>query len=166
MATPFLAYENAAILWEAPGARLGGRDGFRVTSGQAYLIGAFLKREGHPGEVGDRGPGSAFFPGIGGAVSTLSGYVTRYAAVSAEALADASPWWSLDWPDLSAVADLSGHAPEGFGRDATGRVYVPGIAEGAATVASVGSDYGSSGIGDLLRDRTGDPIRLHLGEVG
>jgi hypothetical protein len=166
MATPFLAYENAAILWEAPGARLGGRDGFRVTSGQAYLIGAFLKREGHPGEVGDRGPGSAFFPGIGGAVSTLSGYVTRYSAVSAEDLAAASPWWGLDWADLSATINPSGYAPDGFRRDSTGRVYVPGIAEGAVTVASIGSAFGTSGIGALLRQRTGDPVRLHLGEVG
>jgi hypothetical protein len=164
MATPFLTYENARILWEAPGERLSGRDGYGVASGQTYLIGAFLKREGAPAEVGERGPGAAFFPGIGGAVSTLSGYVTRFAPVSAGALEAPSPWWELDWASLSA--DLSGHAPERFSRDATGRVYVSGMAEGAAIVVSVGSPYGTAGIGELLRARTGDPIRLHLGQVG
>jgi len=165
MPTPFLAYENAAILWEAPGERLTGRDGYGVAPGQAYLIGAFLKRGGDPAGVGKSGPGSAEFAGVGGTVSDLRGYVTRCAAIPAEVLAAASAWWLIDWATLEGV-NLSGLAPEGFGRDSRGRAYLPGMGEGAATVQALGGAYGTAGIGAMLRATTGDPLTLELGQVG
>jgi len=157
MSTPFLAYENARILWVAPGERLTGRDGYGLAVGQNYIIGAFLKRE--------RPPAGLSYPGLGGEVTPLAGYVTRYAPVDTGTLAAAAAWWSLDWADLPSL-DATGLAPAGLRGDAVGRIYLPGMGEGAAVVTSIGTDYGAAGIGDLLRQRTGDPVVVTLGRLG
>jgi hypothetical protein len=153
MATPFAPFANARILWQAPGARSSGRDGYALQPGQSYLLVAFLKRAEQP-QVLD-------LPALAGASIALTGYLVGAAPLEPEQVAD---WRTIALAGLTV--DDSGLRPEGLERNCKGQAEVVGFGEIAVRFASIGTAYGDDGIGALMRLRTGDPLILAGGQVG
>ena len=87
MTSPLSHLANARILFVAPGARGSGRDGFKVSEGQAYLIQAFLKRRTLPGILDDR----LELPAVNGMPLEWAGYTISYAPISALRLMCSTP---------------------------------------------------------------------------
>lgn len=153
MATPFARFANARILWAAPGARSDGRAGYAVQPGQAYLLTAFLKRTEEP-HILD-------LPALAGASMALSGYLTGFAELAPQQIAD---WRTIALSGLTVNA--TGLRPAELERNSKGAAMIAGLGEMEVRVASIGPAYGDDGIGALLRSRTGDPLVLAAGQIG
>lgn len=153
MASPLAPFVNARILWHAPGVRTSGREGFKVSKGQAYLIQAFLKQGG--ADNANR----LDLPAIGGESRVFSGYVISYAPVDqviADGFADA---------DISGLTfDTSALLPSGVAHDSRAELYVDGFGEITARFAVITNAYGKDGIGQIITDVLGDRIVLDGGQ--
>ena len=154
MTSPLAQFENARILWCAPGARTSGREGFTVALGDAYLIRAFLKRK--PAYVDRLG-----LPAVNGAPLEFQGYCVRYAVLpQAEvpnfATVDLS---TLTWNETALL-------PPGVNKDAKVKMHMPGHNEIEARFSDKDGTYGQEGIGSIVRGILGDAIYLEGGSIG
>ena len=155
MTSPLAQFVNARILWAAAGARSSGRDGFKPTKGQNYLIEAFLKqgRPDNPDRIG--------LPGIGGEERIFSGYAVSYAPISE---AEAADFENLDVEGLATV-DTTGTLPPGLNHDTKAKLSIKGFGLIEVRFAVVSNAYGQEGIGEIIRDVLGDRIVLDGGQA-
>ena len=157
MTSPLAQFENARILWYAPGARSSGREGFTVTPGDAYLIRAFLKRRATPEMLSDR----IAVPAVNGSELEFKGYCVRFAVLPA------SEAPNFDKVDLSTLTwDETALLPPGINRDSKVKMYMPGHNKIEARFSDKDGSYGQEGIGAITRGILGDPIYLTGGSFG
>ena len=157
MASPLSQFENARILWCAPGARTSGRDGFTVTPGDAYLIRAFLKRRATPAMLTDR----LGLPAVNGEPLEFQGYCVRFAVLPASEVPNFST------VDLSTLTwDESALLPAGISKDSRVKMYMSGHNKIDARFSDKDGTYGQEGIGAITRGILGDAIYLEGGSIG
>lgn len=157
MTSPLGQFENARILWLAPGARTGGRDGFEVGPGSAYLIRAFLKRRATPAMLTDR----LGVPAVNGEPLEFKGYCVRFAVLPASevdnfATIDLS---TLTWDDSALL-------PPGIKTDSKVKMFMSGLNKIEARFSNKDGSYGQEGIGAITRGILGDSILLEGGKIG
>ena len=157
MSSPLTQFSNARILFKAPGARTTGRDGFKVTEGQAYLIQAFLKRRALPGLLDDR----LGLPAVNGMPLQWEGYVISFAPISS---AEADVFDSIDLAGLSF--DDSMILPTEVRRDSRGTLCVPGHELIEVRFTDKAGKFGTEGIGGIIRGVLGDSLFLEGGQIG
>lgn len=157
MSSPLTQFANARILFKAPGTRTTGRDGFKVSEGQAYLIQAFLKRRALPEVLNDR----LGLPAINGMPLQWQGYVISFAPISS---AEADVFDSIDLAGLSF--DDSMMLPTEVRRDSKGALYVPGHELIEVRFTDKAGKFGTEGIGGIIRGVLGDSLFLEGGQIG
>lgn len=157
MSSPLAQFENARILWLAPGVRTGGRDGFTTTPGDAYLIRAFLKRRASPALLTDR----LGLPAVNGEPLEFQGYCIRHSILEASQIPN------FQTVDLSALEwDDTALLPNGIKRDAKVKLFMAGLGNVEARFSDKDGSYGREGIGAITREILGDAIYLEGGQVG
>lgn len=157
MSSPLSQFENARILWLAPGVRTSGRDGFTTTPGDAYLIRAFLKRRASPALLTDR----LGLPAVNGEPLEFQGYCIRHAILEPDQI---SGFQSVDLSTLTW--DDSALLPPGIKRDVKVKLFMPGLGNVEARFSDKDGSYGQEGIGSITREILGDAIYLEGGQVG
>lgn len=157
MTSPLAQFENARILWRAPGARTGGREGFTVTPGQAYLISAFLKRKGTSAGLNDR----LGLPAVNGSELEFQGYCVRFALLPEAEIPN------FETIDLSTLTwDDSALLPPGINKDSRLKMFMPGHNSIDARLSDKDGTFGHEGIGAITRGILGDAIYLEGGSIG
>lgn len=157
MASPLSQFENARILWCAPGARTSGREGFTVTPGDAYLIRAFLKRRATSEMLSER----LGLPAVNGQPLEFKGYCVRYAVLAESEIPNFSTI------DLSTLTwDESALLPPGIKTDSKIKMYMAGHNQIEARFSDKDGSYGQEGIGAITREILGDAIYLVGGQIG
>lgn len=156
MASPLTQFENARILWCAPGARTSGREGFSVAPGDAYLIRAFLKRRATPEMLTER----LGLPSVEGQALEFKGYCVRYAVLPESEIPNFSTidLATLTWDDSALL-------PPGIKTDSKVKLYVPGLPQIEARFSAKDGSYGQEGIGSIVRGILGDSIYLLGGTI-
>lgn len=157
MASPLAPFANARLLWTAKGSRSSGRDGYKVTPGQAYLIQAFLKRESTPYKLTKR----MQLPAVNGMKAQFAGYSISFAEVTAE---QAENFATIDLSTLTF--DESMLLPEGVKRDDTAKLFIPGLETLDVRFSDKATVFGDEGIGGIIRGVLGDQIFLEGGQQG
>lgn len=157
MASPLAPFANARILWTAPGVRSSGLEGYKLQPGQAYLIEAFLKRWNTNAKLLER----FNLPAVGGFEAYFGGYVLRYAEVTPE---EAEDFVNVDLSGLTW--DDSMLLPAGLKRDAAAKLYIPGLNVLDVRFSDKAGQFGTAGIGSIIRGVLGDEIFLDGGQVG
>lgn len=151
MASPLAQFENARLLWEAPGGRSGPEEGYQVLPGQRWLITAFLKQV----TAGNR---SAYKDVIDLSIATdvFEGYIT-----GAMPLQDGQDWKTYEYAADSSF-DTTATRPQGFEPPQTvemqlGHRYTP-----RGELMNTASRYDDLGIGTIIRDVLGDRLILKV----
>jgi len=157
MTSPLGQFENARILWCAPGARTSGREGFTVTPGDAYLIRAFLKRRATAEMITKR----LGVPAVNGEPLEFKGYCVRYAVLPASEVPnfETVDLLTLTWDETALL-------PPGVKTDAKVKLYLPGHNLIDARFSDKDGSYGQEGIGAITRGILGDAIYLEGGAIG
>tara|TARA_Y100000287_G_scaffold5600_1_gene4551 strand:+ start:3109 stop:3582 length:474 start_codon:yes stop_codon:yes gene_type:complete len=157
MTSPLSQFENARILWTAPGVRSSGRDGFKVTEGDAYLITAFLKRRSTPDTLNDR----LGLPAVGGMPLEFQGYCLRWSQLTST---QKNAWESIDLEGLAF--NTSATLPADLPRDARARLSISGLGVMEVQFSDKDGSYGHEGIGAITRGILGDKLYLEAQQVG
>lgn len=157
MTSPLADLANARILWQANGGRSSGRDGFKRTGGDYYLIRAFLKRANTLAQYKD----GLDLPAVGGQQQTFKGYCVSFAQITEQQAQDFAQL------DVSALTfDTTATLPPGITRHVSAKLSFPGMGIVDVRFADKEGTYGEEGIGAILRGVIGDSIILDGGQVG
>ena len=146
MATPLLQYQNARVLWVAPGGRGGPETGYQVLPGTQYVIGGFLKQV-TPNKRAN------YKDVIDLKISTevFQGYIVDYAEVP-----DGEDWRTYDYK-AAATYDETGFRPDGFIAAPDIQIYMSGQEFPGRLLDSAGQFF-DEGIGQIVRDVIGDRL--------
>ena len=149
MTSPLLQFNNARLLWEAPGGRSSAEDGFQILPGQRWLVTAFLKRNANR---------QAWKDIIDLSVSTdvLDGYIT-----GAMQLGPDDDWQTIDFqnaPDYDTTAKRPlGFEPPQHVQIRLGHRYCK-----RAELLTTAGKFDDLGIGEIIRDVLGDALSIKV----
>jgi len=146
MATPLKQYQNARILWSAPGGRGDASNGYQMLPGTQYVIGGFLKQV-TPNKR------ASYKDMIDLKISTevFQGYITDFAEVP-----EGEDWRTYDY-EQDPSFDPSGSRPDGFVAAPDVQLYFSGQEFPGRLLDSAGVFF-DEGIGQIVRDIIGDRL--------
>lgn len=151
MTSPLLQFNNARLLWEAPGGRSGPEEGFQVLPGQPWLLTAFIKQVSQTNR-------SLYKDVIDLSIATdiYEGYLT-----GSLLLPDGADWKTYEFASDSNY-DTTATRPLGFEPPAKvelqmGHRYTP-----RGELMNTASRFDDTGIGEIIRDVLGDRLILKV----
>lgn len=149
MTSPLLQFNNARLLWEAPGGRSSAEDGFQVLPGQRWLIAAFLKQSSKRSEYKD-------VIDLSIATDVLEGYITGSMPLPAGV-----NWKTYDFASDSTF-DSSAKRPPGFEPPHNVEIQMGHRYSPRGEMLNTAGKFDDLGIGEIIRDVLGDRLFMKV----
>ena len=151
MTSPLLQFNNARLLWQAPGGRSGPEDGYQTLPGQSWLITAFLKQASPGGR-------SQYKDVIDLSISTdiFEGYIT-----GSMPMQEGMDWRTYDFAKDSNF-DTSAKRPKGCEPPMPAELHLGHRYSPRVELINTAGKFDDDGIGTIIRDVLGDRLALKV----
>ena len=149
MTSPLLQFNNARLLWEAPGGRSSAQDGFQILPGKRWLVTAFLKLSPKRSDYKD-------VIDLSIATDVLEGYIT-----GTMPLQDGQDWKTYDFASDSSF-DTTATRPPGFEPPAEVEIQMGHRYSPRGQMLNTAGKYDDLGIGEIIRDVLGDRLFMKV----